>query len=309
MQHARWCVLISMFIVAWTVTVTNAQEHDRSFEKALQLATEAVGKPDEFERSFEKLLAHFPQTQDGYYVVEGDMILTDAELRQLVRERRDALNGKEPWPPSAKQGELIVMTKDGAPTCYRSPEERQLTYAIDRQSFAEAPEAGAYEAIALEVEAATSDWQKVCPECGITFRRLNIPAPSEGDANFIVKYVGYQGALIARAFFPKDIQAKRYLQVTQAYYTGNYSRVGILRHEIGHILGYRHEHIRPEAPFLCFFKPESKEWARIAGGRYDPKSVMHYPCQADGITVGSFTFQLTQADQTSHRKFYTEICQ
>jgi hypothetical protein len=54
---------------------------------------------------------------------------------------------------------------------------------------------------------------------------------------------------------------------------------GILRHELGHTLGFRHEHTRPEAG-ACF---EDNKWRALTS--YDGYSVMHYPhCNGKGNT-------------------------
>lgn len=52
---------------------------------------------------------------------------------------------------------------------------------------------------------------------------------------------------------------------------GKLTLEGILRHELGHTLSYRHEHTRPEAG-KCF---EDADWKPLTS--YDGFSVMHYP--------------------------------
>jgi len=308
----RFSFMVIASCCLWlSIGAPSAAQQDKrvAFQKAFDDATQAVGDPSQFEARTTALLDFFPRTADGYYIVDGDLAMTDLEIKQMIRERHAASGGQQPWPQSARQGELIVMTDGGVPTCYRTAADRQLTYAIDKNSFAAAPEADAYNVIMGELASAMTEWQEACPECGIKFVRLDLPAPAEGDANFIVKYVGEQGSLIAQAFFPKDLVSKRYVYVTKAYYTSGYDRVGVLRHELGHTLGYRHEHIRPEAPLRCFFDTEDKKWTRIDDGDYDPKSVMHYPCTLGGtLAAGSYRFALSKVDKASHKKFYTETC-
>ncbi len=219
-----------------------------NLKKALDEATQAVGEPSLFDARVATLLKLLPQTPDGYYIVDGDIRMTEPDVRQMVRDRQSALKGGKPWPDSAKQGELIVNTENGVPTCYKSEGERRLTYAIDKGSFAAAPEQNAFEKIQEEIQAAAAEWEKACPECNIRFERVPNTSPRQGDANFLVRYVGNQGALIASAFFPKDLPPKRYVDIALAYYTAGYDRIGVLRHELGHVLGYRHEHVRPEVP-------------------------------------------------------------
>ncbi|WP_458576345.1 zinc metalloprotease [Aliamphritea spongicola] len=63
--------------------------------------------------------------------------------------------------------------------------------------------------------------------------------------------------------------------------------VGILRHELGHVLGFRHEHTRAESG-TCF---EDSEWTPLTS--YDPFSVMHYP-QCNG--QGDWSLSITKQD-------------
>ena len=303
---------IAFLLCCWISLLGQALAQPSSpenFRKALEEATEAVGEPSLFDARVAALLTRLPQTPDGYYIVDGDIRMTEPEIRQMVRDRQSALKGAQPWPDSAKQGELIVITVDGVATCYRSAAERRLTYAIDKESFAAAPEQNAFEKIRQEFQAAAADWENACPECNITFEPVANTSPRQGDANFIVRYVGNQGTLIASAFFPKDLPPKRHVDIALAYYTAGYNRIGVLRHELGHVLGYRHEHVRPEVPFQCVFEPEDKKWSQISDAKYDKFSVMHYPCEVQGqLVAGSSNFALTKEDITSHRKFYVELC-
>lgn len=48
-------------------------------------------------------------------------------------------------------------------------------------------------------------------------------------------------------------------------------RANTLGHELGHVLGFRHEHTRPESG-TCF---EDNNWRPLTP--YDSSSIMHYP--------------------------------
>jgi hypothetical protein len=94
-----------------------------------------------------------------------------------------------------------------------------------------------------------------------------------------------QGATyFARAFFPNDQRAQRNLLIAGAAFTttqGGRDFQGILRHELGHTLGFRHEHI-----WSSTCADESTDDARQLT-EYDVDSVMHYP-QCRPVNAGGY---------------------
>jgi hypothetical protein len=86
--------------------------------------------------------------------------------------------------------------------------------------------------------------------------------------------------------------------------------LGAFVHELGHILGFRHEHVRPEAtqaPFAydCFDEPVSEgsdPWRTIAGAeKYDPNSALHYGTGSCGPLKD---FVLTETDRAAAHSVY-----
>jgi hypothetical protein len=75
----------------------------------------------------------------------------------------------------------------------------------------------------------------------------------------------------------------------------NMTTTGVFRHELGHILGLRHEHTRPEAG-TCF---EDNNWRALTP--YDQSSVMHYPW-CNGVLTSDLS--LTANDGISGRALY-----
>ena len=73
--------------------------------------------------------------------------------------------------------------------------------------------------------------------------------------------------------------------------------LGVLRHELGHVLGFRHEHIRSGAPPGC---PDEDVFGAIDLNDYDPKSVMHYFCGG----VGNRDLVITAEDRTASQIVY-----
>jgi hypothetical protein len=68
-----------------------------------------------------------------------------------------------------------------------------------------------------------------------------------------------------------------------------------MRHEMGHTIGFRHEHTRPNAG-VCF---EDNNWRALTS--YDAASVMHYP-QCNGSNTGDLV--LTNLDRQGEQVLY-----
>lgn len=248
--------------------------------------------------AFNAYLGSLPQTEGGY-IIDGDQVMTAREIRLLLRAvaaERAQHEETGTVEHSMAQPELIV-DKEGV-----WPEgQRQLTYAVDRTSFGEARYARAVEAMARAADA----WVAACDPCNLTI--THVPeqdhAPNPNTVTFIVSLKDMKA--IGKAFYPADSPAKRALYLSPKIFEAQtpYDFDGVFRHEIGHILGYRHEHIRSPI-FGCMIlsdKDDRASWAAIPGFEtVDHVSVMHYPCKGSGTK----TFELTELDIAAHRVMY-----
>ena len=100
---------------------------------------------------------------------------------------------------------------------------------------------------------------------------------------------------IARAFFPSSPKRSRNVLVDDSIWTsGSWTPANILGHELGHTLGFRHEHTRPEAG-TCF---EDNNWRPLTP--YDSSSIMHYP-QCNGT---SSNLSMTATDRQGAATLY-----
>jgi serine protease len=223
----------------------------------LDLGTTLDGRPSfaEFEA------ATYREPWDGgVYIVDGD---TPIANHKLLREFYNQM-----YSPGA----LIVHQAGGADASWNSLQKAQLTYCVS-DSFGALKD----QLIAAMVEATDEGWELAA---NVDF--VHVP---EQDANctasndhvmFDVRPVRGAGYL-ARAFFPDQGRRSRNVIVDLSSFSTSWPLSGILAHELGHALGFRHEHTRPEAG-RCF---EDFNWRDLTP--YDSTSVMHYPqCNGTG---------------------------
>jgi len=228
------------------------------------------------------------------FVVEGDVTLSDARVLAYAARRIELAEALQGDPHAEKQG-LLGIERDGKTLRWRRG--KTLTYAVWRPTFGTDAE---YEAAVDGMAAATADWQTIC---GVEFQHIvakdTDPDLQFGDVTFPVLRQQGGGNTVAVAFFPDDAVNDRLVWALDGFFdpAGTFDPVGVMRHELGHVLGFRHEHIRPEAPDL--FLPESLEHT-VAITEYDPKSVMHYL----GVGVGDPQLRFTPHDRTGARLVY-----
>ncbi|QSQ27655.1 FG-GAP repeat protein [Pyxidicoccus parkwayensis] len=207
--------------------------------------------------SFEKFVAQAYQEPDtGLYIVDGDTPARDVdELRALYESYRRQRSG------------LAVNTASGADTRWSSAEQRNLTYCVSTGFGSN------YSAVVSAMASAAAAWQGAA-NVRFVHRGDQDGACTASNTNvvFDVGLVSGQPYL-ARAFFPHYARNDSNLLIDSSAF-GNispYSLAGVLRHELGHVLGFRHEQTRPEAG-TCF---EDNDWRALTP--YDSASVMHYP--------------------------------
>lgn len=255
-------------------------KHNRPFQvlvtgaaacAALLASPAAQGAPDDSSikapaaPTFEEFEASTYQDHDGQYIVNGDEPLSDrAELRgyyeRMVRSQ------------DTDSQSLIVNTDGGSDDVWSAGQALELTYCVsddfgaDKATVVDAMAGGA-----AQWEAASSgvDFIYVASEDGNCVTSNNaVLFPVEPVAT---------SQYIARAFFPSSADYERNVLVDDSLTTSGWSPDNILAHELGHVLGFRHEHTRPEAG-TCF---EDNNWRPLTP--YDAASIMHYP-QCNGAS-------------------------
>jgi hypothetical protein len=239
------------------------------------------------------------------FVAEGDLLMDEdqlavyadeqkrlKEVQRLEDERvRLGLGDLSVIRPFSSQ--LVGMTQGGK--IVRWGPGVKLSYCVLRSTFSNDSE---YRMVRENMTKATRDWEQTC---GVQFEYKqaldNSPTTTPPGVLFTVRGIDAGGRFIAAAFFPTDPQNRRRMLIDPSYFTTSFDQVGVLRHELGHVLGFRHEHIRSGAPAAC---PGESLEGTINLTDYDPQSVMHYFCGG----VGSQELTITEVDKEGARKVY-----
>ena len=238
------------------------------------------------EMTYEEFLSKVHQEEDGVFVTDGDVAFeTEEALRSFYEEN---------FGPNrlirVAQQELAVYRLSGKDIKYDSTRAMNITYCVSTKFgsrystvvSAMASAAGAWEAVARVNFVHLSQYDSSCTK-------------SNSNVWFDVNPVN-SGQYLARAFFPNSSRSSRNVLIDgTAFGNTKPSLTGVLRHELGHTLGFRHEHTRPEAR-ACF---EDSNWRALTS--YDPYSVMHYP-QCNG--KGDWSLTLTSLDKSGAGALY-----
>jgi hypothetical protein len=231
---------------------------------------------------------------DGKFLVNGDVAISD--VKQLREFFEDRIQGQVATPPQKvavdglmlSRSQLTLAIIGGEEALWSTQQKRTLTYCVSNGFGAQ------HEKVVSEMESATRAWEQVANVDYIHVAAQDAACTAQNNAVlFDVNPVDVDGDYLARAFFPGEPRAARnvYVDLTALALdpNGELQLVGVLRHELGHTIGFRHEHTRPESG-ACF---EDNDFKPITA--YDKLSVMHYP-QCNGGT--SWKLLLTNADKS-----------
>lgn len=239
------------------------------------------------------------------YVVEGDLLLDEDELQfyALQKEAQQQARRLGAVPPSDLDGSEALVAVSAAGKVVRWPPGMVLKYCVLKDTFLSTKD---YDLARRSMKAATEAWQDTC---GVEFEHVpeldSHPDPTTRPDEigpgivFSVRHFDSQGKFIASAFFPTQPPVRRRVLIDPSFFAKDlrFSRVGVLRHELGHVLGFRHEHIRSGAPAVC---PDEVGTDTIDLTEYDPRSVMHYFCGG----VGTKELAISELDRLGAQKVY-----
>ena len=235
--------------------------------------------------------AAYQEPDTGVYITNGDELAeTEPDLLAAYDRYLGTPEGSVAAPLDVQP--LIVNLYNGKDDRWPSSTAINLTYCISQSSFG-----SRYAAVVTAMANATAAWEGTA---NVNFVHASAQDGSCTSRNTSVVFDVRQvstSQYLARAFFPSTSRRSREVLISSSSF-GNitpYTLEGVLRHELGHTIGFRHEHTRPESG-ACF---EDNNWRALTS--YDSSSVMHYP-QCNGTNRGDLV--LTSLDKTGARALY-----
>jgi hypothetical protein len=233
--------------------------------------------------SFEEFEAQvYREPGTGIYIVDGDTAIKTREQLMAFYERH------------VQDGSLIVSLSGGVDDKWNGARARSLTYCVSTAFGSN------YNTVVQAMATAAAAWQSAA---NVKFGFVSSQSASCNASNYNVLFDVSPTSgqpYLARAFFPSDSRAARNILIDSTAFgaIAPITLTGLLRHELGHVLGFRHEHTRPEAGTSgdCL---EDNSWRGLT--TYDSDSVMHYP-SCNGTNTGNLV--LTQKDKDGAAALY-----
>lgn len=246
-----------------------------------------------------------------YYVVEGDLIfLNEHELREYyenyVARGHSGITSDDDL--SIRSSQLAVMTRwsTGYEPTFVGSDAQDIVYCVS-DSFASKG------TVVADMAVATKEWME---QANVVFRYEPAQDVACHQANDAVDFAvvpttvvdgcgankmmwAGNGCLIAGGVRVKGVLTLKY--GGSPIGTG-ITWAGVAKHELGHILGFRHEDPWGAAP--CEYQTIDAGNVDLSGRRltdYDQSSVMHYP-ECGGIA--GVDFHLTAMDGMGVRQIY-----
>ncbi|HEX8434129.1 M57 family metalloprotease [Archangium sp.] len=254
------------------------------------VALVGCGGPEAAEQkipTFEEFQASAIPSEGDVFVVNGDEAVEGVEGLRAYYDNFVA-NGDV----GSTEGGLAVYYS-GADIKWSSTQARNLTYCVSSSSFGTR-----YSTVVSAMNSAAAAWEAAT--LGVNFVHS-----SSYDSNCTATQTGVlfdvrqtsDTSFLARAFFPNSSRSGRNVLISTSAFgsIAPWTLTGVLRHELGHVLGFRHEHTRLTSTG-CY---EDSAWRGLTS--YDSYSVMHYP-QCNGSQTGDLV--LTTMDKTGVKALY-----
>ena len=221
---------------------------------------------------------------DRQWIVNGDEAIANrGALRSYYEEMVASADGDEAG--------LVVNTVSGRDDRWTAARVANLTYCVSTRF-------GSQQAAVINATAAGAAlWENASTRINFVYvPSANSNCTTRNNAVVFSVEPTNTAQYIARAFFPSSPDRNRNILVnaTALQNAGSWTPRNIMGHELGHTLGFRHEHTRPEAG-TCF---EDNNWRPLTP--YDSASIMHYP-QCNGTSTN---LAFTSTDGAGARALY-----
>ncbi len=223
---------------------------------------------------------------DRQYIVNGDEAIKN---RRELKKYYDRMVSTDDG--NTHENGLVVNTVFGSDDLWSASQAQNLTYCVST-AF------GSQQSNVINAMAqGAALWENATSGVDFTYvSSANSNCRTSNNAVLFSVEPTSTTEYIARAFFPSSSDSERNVLVNASSLmnSGSWTPGNILGHELGHSLGFRHEHTRPEAG-TCF---EDNNWRPLTP--YDSASIMHYP-QCNGT---SDDLSFTSSDGAGVRSVY-----
>ena len=248
------------------------------------LASPALAATDSEIPTFQEFHSSTFKDSDQQYIVNGDEPIPNSGDLKAYYDRM--IHGSE----EAMENGLVVNTVGGVDDKWSTSQVGNLTYCVSTKFGSR------YTDVVNAMNAGAGLWEAASSRIDYVHVPSQDTKCTTRNKSVLFSVEPVQTTqYIARAFFPSSPKRSRNVLVDDSIWTaGSWTPANIMGHELGHTLGFRHEHTRPESG-TCF---EDNNWRPLTA--YDSASIMHYP-QCNG---SSSDLSMTATDRAGAAALY-----